>query len=80
MNLKNILSEAHLNGQRTAENFIDECVNRKVSEDDILFMIVSKFTGSDLKSRQTLQGFLSVIHEQLKLAYRPLCEGVNDGN
>lgn len=80
MSLKNILSEAHLNGQRTAENFIDECVIRTVSEDDILFMIVSQFTGNDLKSRQSLQGFLSVIHQELKAAYHPSCKGVNDGN
>lgn len=56
-------SESHLNGWRTAENFIDESVMRENSEPDLLARLIEKLTGNDEKSKAELHGFCECIQQ-----------------
>lgn len=58
--------ESRLNGQITAENFIDECVLRARPEKDILATIISKMAGNDEKSKAELIDFCDCIHQWME--------------
>jgi hypothetical protein len=57
---------SRLDGQRTAENFIDECVLRARPERDILAAIISKMAGDDEKSKAELIGFCECVHQWME--------------
>lgn len=71
MNEKFMVAAHHLNGQRTAENYIDECVFQTVPEPHVLYQILVKMTGDDMASRAKLMGFADCLHSMLRL-------GLND--
>nr|WP_315476312.1 hypothetical protein [uncultured Undibacterium sp.] len=71
---------AYINGVKTAENYIEDCVIRSVPEPDILFQILEKFSGKDEKSQFALRGFLSHIHSELKDAYKDYFVSCDNGN
>ena len=56
-------------GERTAANYLDECVFCKTSEPDILFRILVKMTAEDAKTRAVLQGFARYLHHMLEVRY-----------
>ena len=66
MNERFMVAANHLSGQRTAENYIDECVLRPCSEPHILFRILGKMTGDDMASRAELMGFADSLHSWMR--------------
>ena len=57
---KKIDGASHLNGTRTAENFIDECVLRP-GEPGVLFSLVRRFDNED-----ALRGFCECLQRWMR--------------
>lgn len=69
MNDKFLVAAHHLCGQRTAENYIDECVLRPTSEPHALYQILVKLTQNDMASHAELMGFADCIHSWMQLGF-----------
>ena len=74
MNKRFILAAHHLNGQRTAENYVDDCVMRRCDEPNVLSNIVVNLIagcGTAEAASETMNGFCDYLHGLLRAKYGP---------
>lgn len=74
MNERYQMAAHHLNGYRTAENYVDECVMRDCGESSVLADIVINMAAqcaTPEESYRTLTGFCDYLHSLLRAKYGP---------
>jgi len=68
------LSTAYVNGYRTAQNYVDDCVMRSCGEANILSNITVNLIGrcaSPDEASATMDGFCAYLHSLLCAKYGP---------